>query len=123
MCPSLGQWPKIQSQLKHGVVPHVICLPFWWVLVMIEGMKKNPAGAGFFVGCRCGQRVWSASHYQQYFPSSISFTATSWRAAVVLKGSVLVNRLRPISIIFSSSPSAKARRASLPEECMRSATS
>jgi len=47
MCPSLGQWPKIQSQLKHGVVPHVICLPFWWVLVMIEGMKKTRREPGF----------------------------------------------------------------------------
>ena len=46
-----------------------------------------------------------------------------WRASFVLKSAVFVKRLRPISIIFSSSPVAKARRDSLPALWIHSAAS
>ena len=102
---------SIHPQIRAGLMIH------------LSLTKKPSAGRVFSWAAVVVSGYGSAADHQQYFPSSISLTATSWRAAVVLKGSVLVNRLRPISIILSSSPSANASNASLPEECMRSATS
>ena len=53
------------------------------------------------------RRVFVAPNHQQNSPSSISFTATSWRVAVVMKGSDFGESLQNLHQLFEFSDSVQ----------------
>ncbi len=65
-------------------------------------MYKKTGLSRFSYALTLTRRVFVAPNHQQNSPSSISFTATSWRVAVVLKGSDFGESLQNLQQLFES---------------------